>query len=281
MFKILSKISLNSRTSRMTLSAPSIANSAKAGQFVVIRVDSFGERIPLTIADHNKNEGTIDIIYQKVGFTTSKLDMKTEGEYISDVVGPLGKPSQLVGYKNAIIVAGGTGCAIVFPQAKQLHENNCRVSTICGFQCKEFIILEKEICDISDFTEIVTDDGSNGHKGLVTDALLSRLEDKTQRYDLVITVGPLPMMKAVCAITKNFGIETIVSMNPIMIDGTGMCGGCRVSVDGKTKFACVDGPDFDGHKINFDEIILKDKNYSCLYPNKREKNCKLLRGCVE
>lgn len=278
MFKIVDKKSLNSNTSQITLAAPDIANAAKAGQFVVIRVDEMGERIPLTIANSGKKDGTIDIIYQKIGITTSKLDTKVKGDYILDAVGPLGKASRLKGYKNAIIVAGGTGSAIVFPQVQELHKNNCNVSIICGFRNKELIILEDEMRKISDSTDIVTDDGSNGHKGLVTDVLLNKL-DKDNQVDLVITIGPLPMMKAVCDITKKFNIKTIVSMNPIMIDGTGMCGGCRVTVAGETKFACVDGPDFDGHQVDFDEIILKNRNYSAMYDNRQEKDCKLFKGC--
>lgn len=270
MFQIVNKKILNKFTSRMTLKAPNIANSAKAGQFVIIRVDEKGERIPLTITDFDKSKGTIDIIYQKVGITTLKLDKKNKNEYILDVVGPLGKPSNLMGYKNTIIVGGGTGCAIVYPQAKELKRNGSKVEIICGFRSKELIILEDEMRAISDNLYIVTDDGSNGNKGLVTD-ILNKLLGLPSKPDLVISVGPLPMMKAVCEVTKKFDIKTIVSMNPIMIDGTGMCGGCRVTVGNEVKFACIDGPDFDGHKVNFDEVILKNKNYP-------EKNCNLLKG---
>lgn len=260
MFEIIDKIILNKYTSKMTLKAPYIANSAKAGQFVIIRIDDKGERIPLTIADFDDKKGTIDIIYQKVGFTTRKLDNKNKGESILDVVGPLGQPSNLTGYKNALLVVGGSGCAIAYPQAKALSMNNAKVGVICGFRNKDFIILEKELSSISDSFDILTDDGSNSRKGLVTDALLNRIKiDST--IDLVISVGPLPMMKAVCNITRPFRIKTIVSMNTIMIDGTGMCGGCRLTVGGKTKFACIDGPDFDGHDVDFDEAILKSKVY--------------------
>lgn len=255
----------------MTIKAENIANSAKAGQFIIIRVDEKGERIPLTIANTNKDNGTIDIIYQKVGTTTIKLDKKNEGDFILDVAGPLGKPSEIKDCKKAIIVAGGTGCAISYPQAREIYNNGGYVEILCGFRSKELIILETEMKRVSHSLSIVTDDGSNGNKGLVTDLLYEKLTQNANP-DLVISAGPLPMMKAVCEVTKKFNVKTIVSMNPIMIDGTGMCGGCRVSVDGKVKFACIDGPDFDGHKVDFDEIILKNKNYP-------DKNCNLLKGC--
>lgn len=278
MFEIIDKIALNKYTSKMVLRAPDIAASAKAGQFVIIRIDEKGERIPLTIAGFDVKQGTIDIIYQKVGFTTFKLDEKNKGESILNVVGPLGRPSELTGYKNVLIVVGGSGCAIAYPQAKALAENHARVGVICGFRSKDLIILEDELKAISDSFEVVTDDGSNGNKGLVTDALQKRLND--EKFDLVIAVGPLPMMKAVCEVTKKFKVKTMVSMNTVMIDGTGMCGGCRLTVGGKTKFACLDGPDFDGHEVDFDEAILKSKDSSNSKPFS-EKDCNLFKGRLE
>lgn len=275
MVEIIDKIALNKYTSKMVLRAPDIAASAKAGQFVIIRIDEKGERIPLTIAGCDIDRGTIDIIYQKVGFTTYKLDYKNKGQSILNVVGPLGRPSELDGYKNVVIVVGGSGCAIAYPQAKALSENHAKISVICGFRSKDFIILEKELKSISDSFEMVTDDGSSGNKGLVTDVLQNKIKDGTA--DLVIAVGPLPMMKAVCEITKNFRVKTIVSMNTIMIDGTGMCGGCRLTVGGETKFACLDGPDFDGHKVDFDEAILRSKDSSNSKPF-CGKDCNLFKG---
>lgn len=278
MFKILKKQNLNSFTTKMTLEVPNIASSAKAGQFVILRVDEKGERIPLTISNFDKDFGTIDIIYQKVGKTTIKLDAKKQGDTILDVVGPLGNPSDLYKFKKAIIIGGGTGCAISYPQAKVLYSNGCEVHIIAGFRTKNLIILENEMKNISYSLNVLTDDGSNGNKGLVTDILLDKISND-KGFDLVITAGPLDMMKAVSDVTKQFNIKTIVSMNPIMIDGTGMCGGCRVTVKGKTKFACIDGPDFDGHEIDFDEIILRNKIYSNNETTKREKTCNLLKEC--
>lgn len=256
MFSILKKEKLNLIMTRMIIKAPLIAQKAKAGQFVILRVNEHGERIPLTIADYDKNQGTVTIIYQVVGKTTAILDNLKQGDYILDFVGPLGKPTDTDGYKNVLIVGGGTGCAIAYPQAKALFEEGKNVDTIAGFRNKDLIILEKEMKENSNNTVIVTDDGSNGKKGFVTDALTENIKNG-KTYDLVIAIGPLPMMKAVCDITKKYGTKTIVSMNPIMIDGTGMCGGCRLKVGGKMKFACVDGPDFDGHEVDFDEAILR------------------------
>lgn len=278
MFKILKKEILNQSTTKMTLDAPNIANSAKAGQFVIIRVDEKGERIPLTISNYEKDSETIDIIFQKAGKTTLKLDSKKQGDTILDVVGPLGKPSDLSKYKKAIIVGGGTGCAIAYPQAKVLYSNGCEVHIIAGFRNKDAVILENEMKSVSHSLDILTDDGSYGNKGLVTDKLSNKILNNKD-FDLVIAVGPIPMMKAVSSITKPFNIKTVVSMNPLMIDGTGMCGGCRITVNGKTKFACIDGPDFDGHKVDFDEIILRNKTYTDFEKDTKKGICKLLKEC--
>ncbi len=277
MYKILKKTILNNFVSKMTLQAPYVAKSADAGQFIILRVDEFGERIPLTIFDYNRHEGTIDIIYQKIGTTTFKLDQKAEGDYLLDVVGPLGKKSEIEGYRKVMVISGGVGSAIAYPLAKKLNKLGSDVTIISGFRNKDLIILENEMKAISNEQETVTDDGSNGNKGFVTDALVKKLE-KSLSYDLVIAVGPLPMMKAVCDITKKFGIKTIVSMNSIMIDGTGMCGGCRLTVGNKVKFACVDGPDFDGHKVDFPEIILRNRAFIAQEKKSYDRYCNLFKG---
>lgn len=278
MFTIVEKKRLNDSMTLMTVDAPYIAKKAKAGQFIILRVNEFGERIPLTIADYDREKGTITIIYQKVGKTTMLLDELNEGDAILDFIGPLGKATELEGYKKAAVIGGGAGCAIAYPQAKALHGMGAKVDMIVGFRNKDIIILEDEMKAASDNLIITTDDGSNGNKGFVTDALRKQIENGAG-YDLVIAIGPLVMMRAVCNLTKEYNIKTIVSMNPIMIDGTGMCGGCRVTVGGETKFACVDGPDFDGHQVDFDEVIQRSKTY-----NKYEKEalhkhkCHLMEG---
>ena len=277
MFTIRKKEKLNESVSKMVLHAPLIAKSIAAGQFVLIRVDEFGENIPLTVAQSDKTQGTITIIYQTVGTTTLKLDQKSEGEYILDVTGPLGKKTELDGYKKIIIVSGGVGCAIAYPQTSAFFENGCDVELISGFRNKELIILENEMQQIDENLKIVTDNGSNGNKGLVTDVLLEKLKNSTD-YDLVIAVGPIPMMRAVCGVTKEFNIKTMVSMTAIMIDGTGMCGGCRLTVDGQVKFACTDGPDFDGHKIDFEEAIHRSNTYKEEEKQSKEKYCRLLNA---
>jgi ferredoxin/flavodoxin---NADP+ reductase len=261
MFPILEKRKLNDSMTLMVVDAPFIAKKAKAGQFIILRVNEFGERIPLTIADYDREKGTVTIIYQIVGKTTMMLDQLNVGDAILDFIGPLGKASELEGYKKAAVVGGGAGCAIAYPQAKTLHQLGTKVDMIAGFRNKDIIILENEMRAASDNLIIMTDDGSNGNKGFVTDALKKNIEAGAG-YDLVVAIGPLVMMRAVCNLTKEYGIKTIVSMNPIMIDGTGMCGGCRLTVGGKTKFACVDGPDFDGHEVDFDEAIKRAKTYS-------------------
>ncbi len=277
MFKILKKKFLNKSVSYMKLYAPLVAKNAQAGQFLILRIDEFGERIPLTIFDYDRENGTVEIIYQKVGTTTLKLDRKQEGEYLLDVVGPLGNKSEIKGFKKAIVVSGGVGSAIAYPLAKELKSNGTKTMAILGFRNKDLIILENEMKKIADEIEIVTDDGSNGKKGFVTDALIKELE-KCCDYDLVISIGPIPMMKAVCEITKKYSIKTIVSMNSIMIDGTGMCGGCRLTVGGKVKFACVDGPDFDGHEVDFQEATIRNNSFVNQEKKSYEKYCNLFKG---
>ncbi len=254
MYKIVEKRELNESMVLMRVEAPHVAQKALPGQFIIFRVDDKGERVPLTVADTNAADGTVTIIFQKVGKSTFKLAEVPEGGYIADFVGPLGRPSEIDGYKNVAVIGGGAGCAIAYPQAKYLHTHGVRVDIIAGFRSKDIIILEEEMKAVCTELTVMTDDGPNGRKGFVTNALKDKIDAGVQ-YDLVVAIGPLPMMKAVCALTKEYGIKTIVSMNPIMIDGTGMCGGCRVIVDGEVKFACVDGPDFDGHLVDFDSAM--------------------------
>ena len=277
MFQILKKRRLNDSMTQMTVAAPYVAQKAQAGQFIILRVNEYGERIPLTIADYDREQGTVDIIFQKVGKTTLLLDTLEEGEAILDFIGPLGKPSELEGYQYAAVIGGGAGCAIAYPQAKALHAIGTKVDMIAGFRNKDIIILEEEMRAASHNLYLMTDDGSNGHKGFVTDALRQNIQAGA-KYDLVVAIGPLPMMKAVCALTKEYGIKTVISMNSIMIDGTGMCGGCRVTVGGETKFACVDGPDFDGHLVDFDEVMKRAKTYAQMEQEAtREFNCRLMQ----
>ncbi len=262
----------------MVVSAPFIAKKAKAGQFIILRVDETGERIPLTIADYDREKGTVTIIYQIVGKTTMLLDRLSTGDSILDFIGPLGKASEIEGYKKAAVIGGGAGCAIAYPQAKALHAQGTKVDVVAGFRNKGLIILEDEMRAASDNLILMTDDGSNGNKGFVTDALKKRIEGGAG-YDLVVAIGPLVMMRAVCNLTKEYSIKTIISMNPIMIDGTGMCGCCRITVGGKTKFACVDGPDFDGHEVDFDEAIRRSRTYSEMEKESaRDYKCHLMEG---
>ena len=246
MYTITDKRVLNETTVMMKINAPKVAKKAGPGQFIIFRVDEKGERVPLTIAGYDRESGDVQIIFQAVGASTKRLAQLNVGDTICDFVGPLGKATELDGYKKAAVIGGGLGCAIAYPQAKYLFENGCDVDIIAGFRSKDIIILEDEMKACSNDLTIMTDDGSNGNKGLVTDALKAKIE-AGGAYDLVIAIGPPVMMKFVCMLTKQYNIKTIVSMNPIMVDGTGMCGGCRVNVDGQSKFACVDGPDFDGH----------------------------------
>ena len=278
MFTIVEKRILNDSMTLMAVEAPYIAKKAKAGQFIILRVNEFGERIPLTVADYDREKGTITIIYQKVGKTTLMLDQLNVGDAILDFIGPLGKATELEGYKKVAVIGGGAGCAIAYPQAKALHGMGAKVDMIAGFRNKDIIILEDEMKAVSDHLILTTDDGSNGNKGFVTDALRKNIEDGAN-YDLVIAIGPLVMMRAVCNLTKEYNIKTLISMNPIMLDGTGMCGGCRLTVGGKTKFACVDGPDFDGHEVDFDEAIKRSRTYfDAEKEATREYNCRLMEG---
>ena len=260
MFPIVKKRVLNPTVTLMEIEAPLVARKALPGQFIIFRIDEEGERIPLTIAGYDRVKGTVTIIFQKVGYTTEKLDTLNEGDALLDFVGPLGEPSHTEGVKRAAVIGGGLGVAIAYPQAKALHEAGCEVDLIVGFRNEDLIILKDELTAACTELTVMTDDGSNGNKGFVTQALTKKLEAGKQ-YDEVIAIGPLPMMRAVCDITKPYEVKTIVSMNPIMIDGTGMCGGCRITVGGQTKFACVDGPDFDGHLVDWDEAIARGRMY--------------------
>lgn len=276
MFEIKKKVQLNETVTRMDIYAPRVARKAEPGQFIILRTDENGERIPLTVADYDRDAGTVTIIFQIVGATTEKLGHMKEGECLHDFVGPLGKPTHTEGLKKVAVVGGGVGCAIAYPVAKKLSEQGCEVHSIIGFRNKGLVILEDDFRRVSKKTCLMTDDGTAGEQGLVTDAL-KKLIESGEKYDEVITIGPLIMMKFVCALTKEYGIKTVASMNPIMIDGTGMCGGCRLTVGGKTVFACVDGPDFDGHEIDFDEAMMRNSMYAPFEKKKREETCNLLR----
>lgn len=260
MFKIVNKRILNSQVKLMDIYAPHIAKKAEPGQFIILRINEKGERVPLTIADFDREKGTVTIIFQEVGKTTKELGSLNEGDTILDFAGPLGIPSKLDNVKKAAVIGGGLGTAIAYPQAKKLNFLGAEVHAIIGFRNKELIILEEEMKAVSNKLFVTTDDGSNGTKGFVTD-ILKKLIEEGNEYNLVIAIGPLVMMKAISELTRPYNIKTIVSMNPIMIDGTGMCGGCRVTVGGEIKFACVDGPDFDGHKVDFDEAIRRQSMY--------------------
>ncbi len=260
MFKIVSKKELNEAVTMLEIEAPFVAKKAKAGQFIIFRVDEYSERVPLTIADYDREKGTITVIFQKVGLSTKLLGAKKEGESIADFVGPLGVATDYENFKKVAVIGGGVGCAIAYPQAKALHQMEVEVDVIVGFRNKDIVILEEEMKAVSTNYYLTTDDGSYGEKGFVTDKLKSLIE-AGNHYDAVIAIGPIPMMKFVSVTTKQYGIETIVSLNPIMIDGTGMCGGCRVTVGGEVKFACIDGPDFNGHKVDFDELMNRNTIY--------------------
>lgn len=279
MFPIVKKRVLNETVTLMEIEAPLVARKALPGQFIIFRIDEEGERIPLTIAGYDREKGTVTIIFQKVGYTTMKLDTLNEGDALLDFVGPLGEPSHTEGVKRAAVIGGGLGVAIAYPQAKALHEAGCEVDLIVGFRNEHLIILKDELAAACTDLTIMTDDGSNGNKGFVTQALQAKL-DAGKAYDEVIAIGPLPMMKAVCDLTKHKDIKTIVSMNPIMIDGTGMCGGCRVTVGGVTKFACVDGPDFDGHQVDWAEAISRSRMFRPEEQRAMEKlhKCRLTGG---
>ena len=275
MYKIVKKQPLNPTVTRMVIEAPLIARKAEPGQFIILRVDEAGERIPLTVADYDREAGTVTIIYQIVGATTMALNRLNEGDCLQDFVGPLGRASELEGLKKVAVVGGGVGCAIAYPVAKKLHELGAEVHSVVGFRNKDLVILEDDFRAVSDKMCMMTDDGSYGEKGLVTGAL-ENLINEGNEYDMVIAIGPLIMMKFVCGVTKKYGVKTIVSMNPVMVDGTGMCGGCRLTVGGETKFACVDGPDFDGHLVDFDEAMSRGAMYKEFELHAREESCNLL-----
>ena len=275
MFTIVKKERLNPTVTRMIIEAPYVARKAEPGQFIIFRTHEDSERVPLTIADTDREAGTVKIIYQIVGGSTMELDAMQEGEAICDFVGPLGMATHTEGLRKVAVVGGGVGCAIAYPVTKKLHEQGATVHAVVGFRNKDLVILEDEFRAASDRLVMMTDDGSYGEKGLVT-AALEKLIQEGNEYDEVIAIGPLVMMKFVCAVTKKYGIKTVVSMNPIMIDGTGMCGGCRLTVGGETKFACVDGPDFDGHLVDFDEAMKRGTMYREFEQHAREASCNLL-----
>lgn len=280
MYQILTKKVLNPTVMQMEIESPLVARKAQPGQFIILRVDEDGERIPLTVAGTDPVRGAVKIIFQIVGATTYNLSQKNAGESIQDFVGPLGRPTELNGLKKVAIVGGGVGCAIALPIAEKLHEMGCEVHSYVGFRNRDLVILEDEFTAASDRLVIMTDDGSYGRKGVVTLPLQEALE-AGEAYDEVITIGPLIMMKFVVATTKPFGVKTTVSMNPIMIDGTGMCGGCRLTVGGKVKFACVDGPDFDGFEVDFDEAMSRGTSYRDFEKHAYDEACNLYQQEVQ
>ena len=279
-YRIVKKKPLNPTVTEMDVEAPFVARKAEAGQFIILRVDENGERIPLTVAGYDREAGTVKIIFQIVGATTKKLNELNEGDCICDFVGPLGKPTKTDGLKKVCVVGGGVGCAIALPVAKKLHDMGCEVHSIIGFRNKDLLILEDEFKKVSSKLVVMTDDGSYGRQGVVTVPLKEAIENG-EKYDEVIAIGPLIMMKFVVAVTKEYGVKTTVSMNPIMIDGTGMCGGCRLTVGGKTKFACVDGPDFDGFEVDFDEAMERGSMYKDFERHAYEETCNLFKKEVE
>ena len=280
MYTILKKEALNPTVTRMEIDAPLIAKKAKPGQFIILRAEADGERIPLTIAGYDREKGTVTIIFQIVGATTEKLNHLNEGDCLPDFVGPLGTPSHLDGLKKVCVIGGGVGCAIALPVAEELHRLGAEVTSIVGFRSKDLVILEDEFKACSEHFTLMTDDGSRGEHGNVT-APLKKLLESGERFDEVIAIGPLIMMKFVCLTTKEYDQKTIVSMNPIMVDGTGMCGGCRLTVGGKMKFACVGGPDFDGHEVDFDEAMSRARSYLDFERHAREETCALLNKQVQ
>lgn len=280
MYKIVKKQPLNPTVTRMEIEAPLIAKKAKPGQFIILRVDENGERIPLTVAGYDREKGTVTIIFQIVGATTEKLNHLNEGECLHDFVGPLGVPTHVDGLRKVCVIGGGVGCAIALPIAEELHAMGAEVTSIIGFRNQDLVILEDEFKACSDHFTLMTDDGSYGEKGNVTAPLKTLLENG-ERFDEIIAIGPLIMMKFVCLTTKEYDQKTVVSMNPIMVDGTGMCGGCRLTVGGKTKFACVDGPDFDGHEVDFDEAMSRSRSYTPFERHAYEEACNLFKKEVE
>lgn len=259
-FEIISKKTLAERVNEYVVYAPAVARHCLAGQFVILRVDEEGERVPFTICDYSREEGTVSVLVQEVGYTTALLAGLSEGDALADFVGPLGNPTDLSAFKRILLVGGGIGSAVIYPQAKQLFSEGKPADTVIGARNESLLVYEEEFARYSNRLEVVTDDGSKGRKGFVTDAIRALVESG-EHYDAVFAVGPLPMMKAVCALTEGFGIHTVVSMNSLMVDGTGMCGCCRLTVGGEVKYACIDGPEFDGHKVDFDEAIQRSRMY--------------------
>ena len=280
MYQIVNKKSLNPTVTQMEILAPFVAKKALPGQFIILRASEDGERIPLTIAGYDREQGTVTIIFQIVGASTETLNHKKVGEFIPDFVGPLGRPTHTDGLKKVCVVGGGVGCAIALPVARALHAQGAEVTSIIGFRNKDLVILEEEFKACSNDFYMMTDDGSYGRQGNVC-VPLNELLAKGEQFDEVITIGPLIMMKFVCAATKPYGVKTIASMNPIMIDGTGMCGGCRLTVGGQMKFACVDGPEFDGHEIDFDEAMSRSRTYADFEAHEREETCNLFKKEVQ
>ena len=280
MYKIVRKKELNASVTLMEIEAPFIAKKAQAGQFIIFRIDEMGERIPLTIAGYDREKGTVTIIVQTVGATTEKLSHKQAGDYLQDFVGPLGVPTHTEGKKKVCVVGGGVGCAIAYPVLKKFHDCGAEVHAVVGFKNKDVVILEDKFKAVSSVLKVCTDDGSYGQKGLVTDALKELIEEGNQ-YDEIFAIGPMIMMKFVSLTTKPYGIPTTVSMSPIMIDGTGMCGGCRLTVGGETKFACVDGPDFDGHLVDWDLAVKRNQMYREFEMHKHEEACNLFKQEVK
>ena len=280
MYRIVKKEELKPTVTLYEIEAPMVAKKAEPGQFIILRVDENGERIPITIHDFDREKGTVTIIVQTIGATTEKLRHKAEGEYIQDFVGPLGRPTETEGKKKVCVVGGGVGCAIAYPVLKKFHDCGAEVHAVVGFKNKDLVILEDKFRAASSVLKLMTDDGSYGEKGLVTDAL-KELIDAGNQYDEIFAIGPAIMMKFVSKTTEPYGIPTTVSMSPIMVDGTGMCGGCRLTVGGETKFACVDGPDFDGHKVDWDESLKRGKMYFDWERHKYEETCNLFSKEVQ
>ena len=280
MYRIVKKEALKPTVTLYEIEAPMVAKKAEPGQFIILRVDENGERIPITIHDYDREKGTVTIIVQTVGAPTEKLSHKQQGEFIQDFVGPLGRPTETEGKKKVCVVGGGVGCAIAYPVLKKFHDCGAEVHAVVGFKNKDVVILEDKFKSASDVMKLVTDDGSYGEKGLVTDALKQLIEEGNQ-YDEIFAIGPAIMMKFVSKTTEPYGIPTTVSMSPIMVDGTGMCGGCRLTVGGETKFACVDGPDFDGHKVDWDESLKRGKMYFDWERHKHEEVCNLFKKEVQ
>lgn len=280
MYRIVKKEALKPTVTLYEIEAPMVAKKAEPGQFIILRVDENGERIPITIHDFDREKGTVTIIVQTIGATTEKLRHKAEGEYIQDFVGPLGRPTETEGKKKVCVVGGGVGCAIAYPVLKKFHDCGAEVHAVVGFKNKNLVILEDKFRAASSVLKLMTDDGSYGEKGLVTDALKA-LIDAGNQYDEIFAIGPAIMMKFVSKTTEPYGIPTTVSMSPIMVDGTGMCGGCRLTVGGQTKFACVDGPDFDGFEVDFDEAMHRGTMYKPFEAHAREAECNLLKQEVQ